>query len=45
MIQPAQWLIRHCKALRSRTNQKRWMALDRVSYRHRMPQGTVWSLA
>ena len=32
-------------ALRSKTNQKRWMALDWASYCHRMPQETVWSSA
>jgi len=32
------------RELRSKTNQKLWMALDRASYRHRMLQGTVWSL-
>jgi len=29
------------RALRSETNQKRWMALDRASYHYRMLQGTV----
>ena len=29
------------RVLRSRTNQKRWMALDRASYHHSMPQITV----
>ena len=29
------------RALKSKTNQKRWMALGHTSYRHRMPQGTI----
>jgi len=33
------------EVLRSRTIQKHWMALDCASYYHRMPQGTMWSLA
>jgi len=33
------------KVLRSRANQKCWMALDCGCYCHRMPQGTVWSSA
>ena len=29
------------RALKSKTNQKSWMALGYTSYRHRMPQGTI----